>query len=116
SKILGRAALLRCDHCRGQLGVTVQRYWRMRFCSTACISEYQQRLSTETQLKVLTLITETIESGAVQLAMFSSWGTANEEPRPSQRSSASKIETMSNTRCSLKRHPQSTVTLLAKSC
>src|SRR5947207_751299 len=88
SKISGRAALLRCDHCRGQLGVTVQRYWRMRFCSTACISEYQQRLSTETQLKVLTLITETIESGAVQLAMFSSWGTANEEPRPSRRRQA----------------------------
>src|SRR5438067_1694748 len=88
SKILGRAARLPCDHCRGQVGVIVQRYWRMRFCSTACMNEYQQRLSTETQLKILTLVTETIESGAVQFAMFSSWGTANEEPRPSQRSQA----------------------------
>ena len=80
--------MLRCDHCRGQLGIIVQPYWRMRFCSTACMSEYQQRLSNETQLKILTLVTKTIESGAVQLAMFSSWGTANEEPRPSQRRQA----------------------------
>jgi hypothetical protein len=60
SKILGRAARLSCDHCRGQLGITVQRYWRMRFCSPACMSEYQQRLSTETQLKILILVTATI--------------------------------------------------------
>jgi hypothetical protein len=57
----------------------------MRFCSGACISEYQQRLARETQLKILTLVTEIIESEAVQLAMFSSWGTANEEPWLSQR-------------------------------
>jgi hypothetical protein len=68
-KIFGRAAMLPCDHCRGQLGVTVQRYWRMRFCSTACMSEYQQRQSTETQLKILTLVAETTEPGAVQLPL-----------------------------------------------
>jgi hypothetical protein len=88
STILGRAATLRCDHCRGQLGVSVQRYWRMRFCSIACTSEYQQRLSRETQLKILTLETKTIESGAVQLVMFSSFGTASEERRSSERGQA----------------------------
>jgi hypothetical protein len=78
-------AKLRCDYCRGHLGVSVQRYWRMRFCCTACTSEYRQRLSREPQLKILTLVTETIESGAVQLVMFSSFRITNEEPRPTQR-------------------------------
>jgi hypothetical protein len=88
SKIMGRAATLRCDHCRGQLGVSVRRYWRMRFCCTACTSEYQQRLSRETQLKILTLVNGAIETGAVQLVMFSSFGSANEEPRSTQRRQA----------------------------
>jgi hypothetical protein len=60
----------------------------MRFCCTACTSEYQQRLSRETLQKILTLVSETIQSGAVQLVMFSSFGTANEEPRPMQRRQA----------------------------
>jgi hypothetical protein len=112
-KIVGRAATLRCDHCRGQLGITVQRYWRMRFCSSPCTSEYQHRLSSDTQLKILILAAETIESGAVQLVMFSSFGNANEEPRPSTTRQALNLKTRS-TRCSLKRHPQSTVALLTK--
>ncbi len=50
-----KSMILGCDHCRGELGRNAECYWRMRFCSTACMSEYQHRLSTETQLKILTL-------------------------------------------------------------
>jgi len=46
---------LTCDHCRGELGFDAERYWHMRFCSSTCTREYQQRLSIETQLKILTL-------------------------------------------------------------
>src|SRR5215469_4380897 len=41
-----------CDHCRGKLRLPVHRYWRMRFCSAACMNAYQQRLSTHTQQKI----------------------------------------------------------------
>ena len=40
------------DHCRGKLRFPVHRYWRMRFCSAACINSYQQRLSPGTQQKI----------------------------------------------------------------
>jgi hypothetical protein len=43
---------LRCDHCRGRLGLIVHRYWRMRFCSAACAQAYQQRLHGETRAKI----------------------------------------------------------------
>ena len=43
---------LRCDHCRGQLGIIVHRYWRMRFCSAACAQAYEQRLRGETRTKI----------------------------------------------------------------
>jgi hypothetical protein len=43
---------LGCDHCRGRLKSSVHRYWRMRFCSAACMNAYQQRLSTHTQQKI----------------------------------------------------------------
>ncbi len=46
---------LRCDHCRGKLRFGGPCYWRMRFCSTACMSAYQQRLAPETQEKVVAL-------------------------------------------------------------
>ena len=32
--------------------VSVHRYWRMRFCSAACMNAYQQRLSPDTQQKI----------------------------------------------------------------
>jgi hypothetical protein len=41
-----------CDHCRGKLRFCVHRYWRMRFCSAACMNAYQQRLSPRTQQKI----------------------------------------------------------------
>jgi hypothetical protein len=43
---------LYCDHCRERLSFCVHRYWRMRFCSAACMNAYQQRLSTHTQKKI----------------------------------------------------------------
>jgi hypothetical protein len=41
-----------CDHCRGKLRYSSHRYWRMRFCSAACVSAYQQRLSMQAQQKI----------------------------------------------------------------
>jgi hypothetical protein len=43
---------LRCDHCRGRLGFDTQLYWRMRFCSSACVADYQRRLAEETKEKI----------------------------------------------------------------
>jgi len=46
-----RAGALGCDHCRGKVGFRVHRYWHMRFCCTACMGAYRQRLSSETKRK-----------------------------------------------------------------
>lgn len=43
---------LRCDHCRKQLGLTVHRYWHMRFCSAVCMKSYQHRLGGDTRTKI----------------------------------------------------------------
>jgi len=43
---------LHCDHCRGKVGLSAQRYWRMRFCSQACKQAYQQRLDQSTRDKI----------------------------------------------------------------
>jgi hypothetical protein len=50
-----RASTLRCDHCRGELGHGPRRYWHMQFCSSACVTAYQQRLAPETKEKILGL-------------------------------------------------------------
>lgn len=50
---LGSAAALRCDHCRGELGPDIERYRHMQFCSSACMTAYQQRLAPETIIKNL---------------------------------------------------------------
>jgi hypothetical protein len=44
-----------CDTCRSKLGSCPHLYWRMRFCSLACMSAYQQRLSPQTNQKILML-------------------------------------------------------------
>jgi hypothetical protein len=41
-----------CDHCHEKLRFPVHRYWRMRFCSAACMNAYQKRLSPDTQQKI----------------------------------------------------------------
>jgi hypothetical protein len=43
---------LRCDHCRGRLGLIIHRYWHMRFCSAACMQAYQHRLNEGTRAKI----------------------------------------------------------------
>jgi hypothetical protein len=48
----GPALTLRCDHCREELGSSDHRYWHMRFCSSTCMIQYQQRLAAETQIKI----------------------------------------------------------------
>lgn len=44
--------MLRCDHCRGKLGLNTHRYWHMRFCCSACAQAYQRRLAEPTRLKI----------------------------------------------------------------
>jgi len=44
--------MIRCDHCRRQLGREIHRYWQMRFCSLVCVEGYRSRLDEDTQLKV----------------------------------------------------------------
>jgi hypothetical protein len=43
---------LRCDHCRAELSLSVCCYCHMQFCSSACMTAYQQRLAPETKLKI----------------------------------------------------------------
>lgn len=52
SKYLGPASTLHCDHCRADLNHGVHRYWHMQFCSSVCMTAYQQRLSPETLAKI----------------------------------------------------------------
>jgi hypothetical protein len=44
-----------CDYCRKELGSFPHLYWRMRFCSLACMSAYQRRLSPQTREKIVML-------------------------------------------------------------
>jgi transposase-like protein len=45
-------ATLRCDHCRGKLGLAIRRYWHMRFCCSTCVAAYQRRLGEQTKVKI----------------------------------------------------------------
>jgi hypothetical protein len=44
-----------CDYCRNELGSFPHLYWRMRFCSLACMSAYQRRLAPQTREKIVML-------------------------------------------------------------
>ena len=48
----GLLMTVKCDFCRGALGLNAQRYWRMQFCSTDCVGSYQRRLDEATIHKV----------------------------------------------------------------
>jgi len=50
-----RTSTLHCDHCRGELSVSIQRYWHMQFCCSACVTAYLRRLAPETKLKICRL-------------------------------------------------------------
>jgi hypothetical protein len=43
---------IKCDYCRGSLGLNARRYWRMRYCSAACVAAYQRRLDQGTVGKI----------------------------------------------------------------
>ena len=43
---------IKCDYCRGSLGLNAHRYWRMRYCSAACVAAYQRRLNEGTVGKI----------------------------------------------------------------
>jgi hypothetical protein len=49
------ASSVRCDHCRGEFTFSIERYWHMQFCSSSCMTAYQQRLAPETKLKIYRL-------------------------------------------------------------
>jgi hypothetical protein len=53
---------IRCDHCRKPLGLMVHRYWRMRFCSAACLRAYQSRLNELTMIKIAHLDPARVQS------------------------------------------------------
>jgi hypothetical protein len=44
--------MIKCDHCRRDLGHTIHRYWQMRFCSPACVEAYRGRLDDGTRTKI----------------------------------------------------------------
>jgi len=48
----GSLSSLCCDHCRAKLRSSVHHYWRMRFCSAACMDAYRRRLGTHTLQKI----------------------------------------------------------------
>jgi hypothetical protein len=52
SNNLGPASIVRCDHCREELGLGIHFYWHMQFCSSACMTAYQRRLAPETKVKI----------------------------------------------------------------
>jgi hypothetical protein len=43
---------IKCDYCRGSLGLNAHRYWRMRYCSVECVTAYQRRLDEGTVGKI----------------------------------------------------------------
>jgi hypothetical protein len=46
------AMTIKCDYCRGSLGLNAHRYWRMRYCSVECVTAYQRRLDEGTVGKI----------------------------------------------------------------
>jgi hypothetical protein len=66
SNSLGPASNVRCDHCREELGLGIHFYWRMQFCSSACMTAYQQRLAPETKAKICRLDDEIRPAAGMQ--------------------------------------------------
>ena len=65
---------MRCDHCRGELGPSVRRYWQMRFCSSACIEAYRRRLDEATRAKIECLdFVCAPDVGATDNAVIAAW-------------------------------------------
>jgi hypothetical protein len=76
---------MRCDHCRGELGRSVRRYWQMRFCSSACIEAYQLRLDEATKAKIERLdFVCAPEVCASDNAMTAAWRRFGAMIRPAQ--------------------------------
>jgi hypothetical protein len=66
SNSLGPASNVRCDHCREELGLGIHFYWHMQFCSSACMTAYQQRLAPETTVKICRLDDEIRQAAGMQ--------------------------------------------------
>jgi hypothetical protein len=58
--------MIRCDHCRRQLGREIHRYWQMRFCSLVCVESYRSRLDEDTQIKIHQLKIDEIDFAEAQ--------------------------------------------------
>jgi len=70
---LGPASALRCDHCRGKLGFSVRHYCHMQFCSSTCMTAYQQRLAPKTKIKIDVLPSEDQINGSNLPELRISW-------------------------------------------
>ena len=66
--------MMKCDHCRRELGHKIHRYWQMRFCSTACVDAYRRRLDDDTKLKISRL--DVIAAGTRQTGALSRFGNS----------------------------------------
>jgi hypothetical protein len=62
----GAASNVRCDHCREEISLGIHLYWHMHFCSSACMTAYQQRLALETKVKICRLDDEIRQAAGVQ--------------------------------------------------
>lgn len=66
---------VRCDFCRGKLGLMIHRYWQMRFCSSTCVQGYEQRLD-ETKSKIRKLDNPSSDDTAAVDALLASSATS----------------------------------------
>ena len=70
-----------CDYCRNERGPSPHLYWRMRFCSLACMSAYQQRLFPQTREKILMLEPNDFFQNQVKQCRSQADSTANKSDR-----------------------------------
>jgi hypothetical protein len=70
-----------CDYCRDELGPFPHCYWRMRFCSLACMNAYQRRLSPQTKAKIVMLEPNDFFQSQVKQCRFQAESATNKRDR-----------------------------------
>src|SRR5437764_6945598 len=73
--------LAQCDYYRNELGSFPHLYWRMRFCSLACMSAYQQRLSPQTRQKIVILEPNNFFENQIKQCRSQAQSAANKSDR-----------------------------------
>jgi hypothetical protein len=87
-----------CDYCRNELGPSPHLYWRMRFCSLACMSAYQQRLFPQTREKILMLEPNDFFQNQVKQCRSQAESAANKRDREFWLKMAARWEDLFKTR------------------